>query len=566
MRDSVANGSGTSCASNWIQSTSPTTIQPPGFAAAIIASSTASRCARCCSTPRACTTSNSLVADRLARDVEAAHFDDARARRLEARVDVDRHDAPRRPDLFGHPRRDRARARADVAAVPARRDADVGQARGACAPSATRASTRRRSCSRRIWSGSSLMRYEVGSSAHAAPPARDTTRRDRRAVRAGGRARARRSSSGASRSCRRRSFPRTARAARAATRRRAHRRRRAARRRARRVRAASPTTAPSAPNRRSPADRLRTTLTASGNRRISSRVYARARRWRTTGSSRRPTLSRERGERAVAPRRRVAAADDRRLRARAPTRAGAQPPSISPTTFSTGTRTSVRNTSLKCAAPVIWRSGPHVDPGRAQVEEEERDPAMLRRVGVRAREQDREVAQVRVRRPDLLPVDDELVAVALGARREVREVAPRGRLAEQLAPRLVGAQQRPQVPRPLRVAAVAKQHRADHADRRGDEARADREAGLLLGEDRRLLRRSRPGRRTPRATRCRPTRRRRARAARPGPRRSARDRSVAASRRARIAGAWASSHAAAVGAKHAGPAARPESQHTSGHV
>ena len=58
-----------------------------------------------------------------------------------------------------------------------------------------------------------------------------------------------------------------------------------------------------------------------------------------------------------------------------------------------------------------------------------------------------EVGVVRAGRPHLLPVDDELVTVAHGARAEVRQVGTRVGLAEQLAPHLVGAQQRTEVPR-----------------------------------------------------------------------------------------------------------------------
>ena len=53
-------------------------------------------------------------------------------------------------------------------------------------------------------------------------------------------------------------------------------------------------------------------------------------------------------------------------------------------------------------------------PGRAHVEQEVGDAPVLRRVGVGAGEQDPAVAEVRARRPHLLPVDDPLVAVAHG--------------------------------------------------------------------------------------------------------------------------------------------------------
>ena len=108
---------------------------------------------------------------------------------------------------------------------------------------------------------------------------------------------------------------------------------------------------------------------------------------------------------------------------------------------------------MKCAAPVIWRSGRTSTPARPHVEQEERDATMLRRVRIGAREQQAEVGVVRARGPDLLPVDDELVAVGDRARAEVREVGAGVGLAEQLAPDLVRAQQRPQVPLLLLVRA-----------------------------------------------------------------------------------------------------------------
>jgi hypothetical protein len=82
---------------------------------------------------------------------------------------------------------------------------------------------------------------------------------------------------------------------------------------------------------------------------------------------------------------------------------------------------------------------PHLDPRRTHVEHEIRDAAVLRGIGIRAREQDAELAVVRARAPDLLPVDDPLVAVAHGACPQTGEVGTGAGLAEQLAPHLVTA-------------------------------------------------------------------------------------------------------------------------------
>ena len=131
-RESVANGSGTGCASYWIQSTSLTTIQPPGFAAAIIASSTASALREMLQ-HRAGVDEVELVVPigSLVTSTRRTSMTPALGGWKRVSTSSDTHPT-RRPDLLGHPGRDRARARTDVAAVPARRDADVGQRRGGC--------------------------------------------------------------------------------------------------------------------------------------------------------------------------------------------------------------------------------------------------------------------------------------------------------------------------------------------------------------------------------------------------------------------------------------------------
>ena len=71
------------------------------------------------------------------------------------------------------------------------------------------------------------------------------------------------------------------------------------------------------------------------------------------------------------------------------------------------------------------------------VDGEPRDALVLRSLRVRAGKQHAEVGVLPSRRPHLLAVDDELVAVAFGPRREPREVGSRSGLAEQLAPGLL---------------------------------------------------------------------------------------------------------------------------------
>src|SRR4029450_5537541 len=93
---------------------------------------------------------------------------------------------------------------------------------------------------------------------------------------------------------------------------------------------------------------------------------------------------------------------------------------------------------------------------------------------------------VRSRAPDLLPVDDPLVAVAHGAGPQPGEIGAGTGLAEQLAPPLAAAQERREVPLLLRFGAVRDQRRPDHPDADGERARVDVEARLLLSEDARL--------------------------------------------------------------------------------
>ena len=130
------------------------------------------------------------------------------------------------------------------------------------------------------------------------------------------------------------------------------------------------------------------------------------------------------------------------------------------------------------ACPFIWRSGRTSTPGWCIGRTKYVMPRCFGDVPVGAGQQQAVVGVVRARAPQLLPVDDPLVAVALGARREPGEVGSVPGLAEQLAPRVLAGQDRPQEPR---------------ASRRRSRGRAA----------------SGPRARTRRRTACRPRRRRR---------------------------------------------------------
>ena len=117
-------------------------------------------------------------------------------------------------------------------------------------------------------------------------------------------------------------------------------------------------------------------------------------------------------------------ADDRRPRAERPERepiatrslfsvvvATRQPPPSGPRRFASGTRMSVRKTSLNSASPVIWRSGRMSTPGCVMSTQEVRQASVFgyRRVG--ARDQDGHLRVLRHRRPHLLAVDNPVIGV-----------------------------------------------------------------------------------------------------------------------------------------------------------
>ena len=105
---------------------------------------------------------------------------------------------------------------------------------------------------------------------------------------------------------------------------------------------------------------------------------------------------------------------------------------------------------------------------------------MLREVEVEARQEQAVVGLVRSRAPYLLPRDDPVVAVAIGARRDVRQVRAGAGLREQLAPRLVAAKERRQIAILLFLRAVEDDRRPGHAEPGDVERDVRADTGLLL--------------------------------------------------------------------------------------
>src|SRR5204862_6746311 len=84
------------------------------------------------------------------------------------------------------------------------------------------------------------------------------------------------------------------------------------------------------------------------------------------------------------------------------------------------------------------------DTGLTHLESEVADTTVFGKIGIGARDQHAEVAELRRRRPDLLTVDHELVAVAFRAALQAREVGARPGLAEELTPRVLPGEDAPQ--------------------------------------------------------------------------------------------------------------------------
>src|ERR1700759_4314567 len=97
---------------------------------------------------------------------------------------------------------------------------------------------------------------------------------------------------------------------------------------------------------------------------------------------------------------------------------------------------------------------PNLDAGLVHVDQQVADAVLtaVRLTGPPQREH--HVAEIGLRAPDLLAVDDVVVTIAAGCGPQGRQVAAGVRLTEPLGPQFIGPQHRPQEPLPLRLGAV----------------------------------------------------------------------------------------------------------------
>ncbi len=120
-----------------------------------------------------------------------------------------------------------------------------------------------------------------------------------------------------------------------------------------------------------------------------------------------------------------------------------------------------------------------LDPGRRHVDEQVRDPAVAAGVRFGAGEHGAPLGVGGERRPDLVAVDDEVVAAVVAARGDRRQVGAGVGLGEPLAPDVVAGEDPVQVPRLLRVGAVGDDRRADDVDADGPDGGGGAGAGEL---------------------------------------------------------------------------------------
>src|SRR5213593_990038 len=133
-----------------------------------------------------------------------------------------------------------------------------------------------------------------------------------------------------------------------------------------------------------------------------------------------------------------------------------------------------------------------LDARLAHVEEEARDALVLWRLRVGAGEQDPPVGDGPARGPDLLAVDDEVVALVLGARLEAREVRAGIGLGVELTPDLFGREHLLQVALLLPVGAVNDDRRPDEPDPESVDGGRRVDTRHLVLDDRLLHRRGSP--------------------------------------------------------------------------
>jgi len=118
----------------------------------------------------------------------------------------------------------------------------------------------------------------------------------------------------------------------------------------------------------------------------------------------------------------------------------------------------------EAGAPVELDDRPGFNPVRSHVDRDERDARVPRRLGVGSHEREDPVGERTVGRPDLLTVDDEILALANRASLETREVAPGVGFGEALGPHVFGREDAPDPTLLLFFGAVRHERRAHEVE------------------------------------------------------------------------------------------------------
>jgi hypothetical protein len=120
---------------------------------------------------------------------------------------------------------------------------------------------------------------------------------------------------------------------------------------------------------------------------------------------------------------------------------------------------------------------------RSHVEEDETDAVVLPRRRIGPHQAEDPVGEIGIGGPDLLAVDDEIIAIAFGAGLQRRKIRSGIRLGIALAPANQASRDLGQVFLLLRVGSVFEECRPEHGDAKRGQRLARSERGHLLAHD-----------------------------------------------------------------------------------
>ncbi len=168
------------------------------------------------------------------------------------------------------------------------------------------------------------------------------------------------------------------------------------------------------------------------------------------------------------------------------------PAPTAPTLQASGTRAAFEKHLVEVDLTTQVAQRAHLDTRLVEIDEEVRQPLALGHLEVGARQEHGPVRDVRPRGPHLLTGDDPVIAVALGPGGQGGKVGTGARLAEELAPDLLVADDRREKAKPLLLGPVREQGGSRQVEPEGVQAPEVERSELLLDPPGRLRREIEP--------------------------------------------------------------------------